>query len=266
MGDQGKAPSNSSSRAKQETKQASKRQNRKEKRAREEEEEREPVNKRRKHRGKKRSKTIQKDDRDQKRGPKWRTGTVVNTPRQWWLKCGLRRGSGSGSCSPPLSRLGGVRPRVPPQPDPPPLCAHTGGGGKPANVWWWDHGQWRRTDAHHGVAYCWGSGTKRGRIGGQMEPEGAWEPKKKNKGKRSQKEAGKDGSGMLMGKGRRKVDAEAMQGRRIGEARTTRGPNPCSRMDEEVTQGGKGGGGRRTMRLCSLTSFYTRQGWLTKNR
>ena len=35
---------------------------------------------------------------------------------------------------------------------PPPLRAHTRGGGKPASVWWWDHGQCWESDVCYGVA------------------------------------------------------------------------------------------------------------------
>ena len=45
----------------------------------------------------------------------------------------------------------GARPRIPPHRHPPALRAHSGGGGRPAGVWWWDHGQCWGSDVRHGV-------------------------------------------------------------------------------------------------------------------
>ena len=66
-----------------------------------------------------------------------------------------------------------------------------------------------------------------------------------------------------------RCDARAMHSRITGATSAmhggTRGPYPGSHTDSELTQGGKGGGRRRTMRLV-LTNYCTGQGWLTTTR
>ena len=88
---------------------------------------------------------------------------MVNAPWQWWLLCGVRRGSGVGSCSPPLCGSGGPD-CADPHTDIPLHCVHTlaevCGGETTANV----------GEATCAMAWpqCWGNGAKRGRIGVQM--------------------------------------------------------------------------------------------------
>ena len=49
---------------------------------------------------------------------------MVSAPRQWWLRCGVRRGSPVGSCNPPLSGSWGPD-RADPHTDIPLHCAHS---------------------------------------------------------------------------------------------------------------------------------------------
>ena len=113
-------------------------------------------------------KKVRREQIDEKKGPRWLTGTVVSTPRRWWLLFGVRRGSGVGLCSPPLSCSGGPD-RTDPHTDIPRHCAHTlaevagplvCGGGTTANV--------GEATCAMGWPQCLGSGTKRGRTGEQM--------------------------------------------------------------------------------------------------
>ena len=162
---------------------------------------------------------------------------------------------------PAIVWFGGAIPRRPPHRQPPPLRAHSCGGGRPAGVWWWDHGQRRGSDGCHALVPVLGQrdqeGEDRGADENRMGHGGQRSKRRGNQGRREQMEAG-------MG------DARAMHARCKGAApamrRGPRAPYPGSHMDQELTSGGKGGGRRRTMRLCSLTTYCRGQGWLTKAR
>ena len=94
----------------------------------------------------------------------------------------------------------GRRPRRPLHRHPPTLRAHSGGGGRPGGVWWWDHGQCWGSDVRHGVVPVLWRRDQEGEDSGVDENE--WDPG--NQEKR-----------------RCKGDASAMQGRHTGDARRT---------------------------------------------
>ena len=87
-----------------------------------------------------------------------------NAPQQWWLICGVRRGSAVGSCSLPSFDSGGPD-RADPHTDGSLHCAHTlvevagpplCGGGTTANV--------GEATCAMGWPHCRGSETKKGRT------------------------------------------------------------------------------------------------------
>ena len=142
----------------------------------------------------------------------------------------------------------GARPRTPPHRHPPTLLAHSGGGGRRAGVWWWDHGQFWGSDVRHGVVPVLWRRDQEGEDTGVDENRGGH-------GTQGTKKSG---------------DARAMQARSKGVTPAMcggpRGPYPSIHTEQELTSGGKGGGRRRTMRLCSLTNYCAGQGWLIRTR
>ena len=121
------------------------------------------------------------------------------------------------SRSPPLSGAGGPD-RADPYTDTPPILrAHSGGGGRPTGVWWWDHGQCWGSDVRHGVVpVLW----QRDRGG---EDTGADQNRRGHGSHRS----------------KRSGDARAMQVRCKGATPAIRGgprgPYPGSHTDQELT-------------------------------
>ena len=121
---------------------------------------------------------------------------------------------------------GGARPRRPPHRHTPPLRAHSGGGGRPAGVWWWDHGQCRGSDVRHGVVPVLGQRDQEGEdTGADENRRGHGSQRSKRRGKRGKREQ------MEVGRG----DARAMHMRTKGAAPAMRGgprgPYPGSHLD-----------------------------------
>ena len=111
----------------------------------------------------------------------------------------------------------GARPRRPLHGYPHTPRAHSGGGSRPAGVWWWDHGQ------------CWGSDVCHGVV------PALWE--RDQEGEDTGADVNRRGHGSLGTK--RSGDARAMQARckRATPAmrRGPRGPYSGSHTDQELT-------------------------------
>ena len=135
---------------------------------------------------------------------------MASAPRHW---CGSR----VGSCSPPLSGAGGPDRADPYIDNPPTLRAHLGGGGRPAGMWWWDHGQ------------CWGSDVRHGVV------PVLWQ--RDQEGEDTRADQNRRGHGSH--KSKRSGDARAMQVRCKGATPAMRGgprgPYPGSHTDQELT-------------------------------
>ena len=111
----------------------------------------------------------------------------------------------------------GGRPCRPLHRHPPTLRAHSGGGGRPTGVCWWDHGQ------------CWGSDVRRGVV------PVLWQ--RDQEGEDTDAESNRRGHGSHRSK--RSGDARAMQVRCKGYTPAMRGgprgPYLGSHTDQELT-------------------------------
>ena len=218
------APEHGKQEGKQEAQQASKAHKRKEERAaKEEEEEQEIAQKRTKgdeETHKKRAHIREKGTQVEYRDNGQRTTALVTALwrapciRRWFVQLAI-------------VWFGGAKPRASPHGHPPPLRAHCGGGGRPATVWWWNHGQRRGSDVCHREVPVLGQRDQEG------ENRGADENRTGHASKRNKRSGNRE-------RGSRWKWAGAMHARCKGAAPVMRrgppGPYPSRHTDQELRE------------------------------
>ena len=131
---------------------------------------------------------------------------------------------------PAIVWFGGARPRRPPHRHLPPLRAHSGGGGRPDGVWWWNHGQCWGSDVRHGVVpLLWQQDQEGEDMGADENCRGHGSQRSKRRGNGGRREQ------MEVGRGDARVMHTRCKGATPAMRGGPRGPYPGSHTDQELT-------------------------------